>query len=108
MGKSVNVTSRVAGQLRSLSCFDMAQFGPRSDMPVGDSIMIADRLELLRSAIVAVLSVGLASDVGDDSACLAQVVARSTSFTAVAAQLRTYVLSKLHQPLDTRGPRCSV
>ena len=77
MGESVNVTSRVADQLRSLSGFDVAQFGPRSDVPVGDSIMIADRLEVLRSAILAVLSVGLASDVGDGTACLARVAALS-------------------------------
>ena len=85
MGESVNVTARVADQLRSRSGFDVAQLEPRSDVPVGDSMMIADRLELLRSAIVAVLSVGLSSGVSDDSACLARVAALSASFTAVAS-----------------------
>ena len=92
-GESVKVTSRVADQLRSPNGFDVAQFGPRSDVPVGDSIMIADRLELLRLAIVAVLSVGLASDVVEVSACLARLAALSASFTAAAAQLRTHVLN---------------
>ncbi len=90
--ESVNVTPRVADQLRSLSGFDVAQFGPRSDVPVADSIMIDDHLELLRSAIVAAFSAGLASDVSDDSACLARVAALSASSTAVAAYLRTHVL----------------
>ena len=93
VGESVNVTSRVADQLRSLSGFGVAQFGLRSDVPVGDSIVIADRLELLGSAIVAVLSVGLASDVGDHSVCLARVAPLFASFTAVAAQCRTHVLN---------------
>ena len=52
--ESVNVTARVADQLRSLNGFDVALFGPRSDVPVGDSIMITECLELLRSAIAAV------------------------------------------------------
>ena len=63
MGESVNFNPRVADQLRSVRGFDVAQFGSRSGVPVCDSIMIADRLELLRSAIVAVSSVGLSSDV---------------------------------------------
>ena len=71
----------------------MAQFGPRSDVPVADSIMIDDHLELLRSAIVAAFSAGLASDVSDDSAYLARVAALIASFTAVAAQRRAHVLN---------------
>ena len=90
---SVNVTSRVADQLRSLSCCDVAKFGPHSKEPVGNSITIADCLELRRSPIVTVLSVGLGSDVGDDSACPAQVAAISPSFTTVAAPLRTHVFN---------------
>ena len=93
VAESVNVTSRVADQLRSLSCCDVAKFGPHSKEPVGNSIMIAERLELLRSPNVAVLSVGLAFDVGDDSACPARVAALSAFFTAVAAPLRTHVLN---------------
>ena len=72
--------------------------------------MIADRLELLRSAIVPVLSIGLASGVGDDSSCLARVAALSASFTAVAAQLRTHILNNyasLSTPA-TQGVMCDI
>ena len=104
VGEPVKVTSRVTDQLRSLSGFDVAQFGPRSDVPVSDSIMTADRLELFRSAIVAVLSIGLASGVGDDSACLARVAALCASFTAAAAELRAHIL-KNYTNLSTSAAR---
>ena len=79
-------------------------------MPVGDSILIADRLELLRSAIVVVLSMGHASGVGDDRACLARVEALSASFTAAAAQFRTHILTN-YTNLSTpaaRGVMCDM
>ena len=110
MVESVTVTTRVADQLRSLSGFDVAQFGPRSDVPVGDSMMIADCLELLRSASVAVLSVGLSSGVSDGSSCLARVAALNVSFTAVATQLRTHILinyTNLSTPA-ARGTMCEM
>ena len=84
MGESVDVTSRVADQPRSAIGFDVAQCEPPSDLPVGDSIAIADRLELRRSAIVAVPSIGVASGVDDGRACLAWVEVLSASFTAAA------------------------
>ena len=110
VGESVNVTALGHNQLRSLSGFDVAQFGPRSDVPVGDSILIADRLELLRSAILTVLSAGLSSDVVDDSAGLARVAALCASFTAVVAQRRTYIFNN-YTNLSTpaaRGVMCDM
>lgn len=55
--------------------------------------MIAGRLELLRSAITTALSVGLSSGVSDDGSWLARVVAPSTLFAVLAAQLRTHILN---------------
>ena len=63
MGEGVHVTARVAAQLRSLSDFDVAQYGPRSHGDFIPDIMITDRLECLRSALVAILTIGLSSDI---------------------------------------------
>ena len=69
VGEGVQVTARVAAQLRSLSDFDVAQYGPRSHGDFIPDIMIADRLECLRSALVAILTIGLSSDIADDVPC---------------------------------------
>ena len=57
MGESVNVAARVAGQLRSISDFEVTQFDPRTDGAPEGCLMVADRLELVRSALIGVLSV---------------------------------------------------
>ena len=44
VGEGVHVTARVAAQLRSLSDFDVAQYGPPSHGDFIPDIMIADRL----------------------------------------------------------------
>ena len=55
MGESVNVTARVAAQLRPITDFDVSLFGPRTDGPPEGCLMVADRLELMRSALIKVL-----------------------------------------------------
>ena len=55
VGKVIHVTSNVASQLRPLNSFDVGAYGPRVDGPIGHSFMVADRLDLLRLAVVAIL-----------------------------------------------------
>ena len=90
MGEGVHVTARVAAQLRSLNDFDVAQYGPRSHGDFISDIMIADHLECLRSALVAILTIGLSSDIADDVPCLQRVNTTSESFTSAAASLRAH------------------
>ena len=96
------MTARVAAQLRSLSDFDVAQYGPRSHGDFIPDIMIADRLECLRSALVAILTIGLSSDIADDVPCLQRVNTISESFTSAAASLRTHTLCNMGHPRDDR------
>ena len=56
MGEAIHVTANVASQLRSFSSFDVGAYGPRVNGPIGHSLMVADRLDLLRLAVVAILS----------------------------------------------------
>ena len=55
--------------------------------------MVADRLDLLRLAIVAILSVGLSPRVADDLPCLARVNALGDAFTVAATGLRAHTFS---------------
>ena len=98
------MTARVAAQLRSLSDFDVAQYGPRSHGDFIPDIMIADRLECLRSALVAILTIGLSADIADDVPCLQRVNTISESFTSAAASLRTHTLCNMGH-LSSRGAR---
>jgi len=104
VGEGVHVTARVAAQLRSLSDFDVAQYGPRSHGDFIPDIMIADRLECLRSALVAILTIGLSSDIADDVPCLQRVNTISESFTSAAASLRTHTLCNMGH-LSSRAAR---
>lgn len=63
--------------------------------------MIADRFEILRSAIAAALSAGLSSGVIDDSLCLVWAAAVNAAFTVVATQLRTHYLNNYTNLLNT-------
>ena len=76
VGEAIHVTANVASQRRSFSSFDVGAYGPRVDGPIGHSLMVADRLDVLRLAVVAILSVGLSPGVADDLPCLARVKAR--------------------------------
>ena len=65
-GSRSKVTARVAAQLPSISDFDLTQFGPRTDGVPEGCLMVADRLELVRSSLIGVLSVGLLPSVDVD------------------------------------------
>ena len=56
VGEAIHVTANVASQLRSFSFFDVGA-GTRLDGPIGHFLMVADRLDLSRLAVVAILSV---------------------------------------------------
>ena len=56
VGESFNVTAWVDAQLRSVSAFDVTQFGPRMDRAPDCCLVVADRPELVRSALLWVLS----------------------------------------------------
>ena len=62
VGETIHVTANVASQLRSFSSYDIGAYGPRLDGPIGHSLMVADRLDLLTLAVVAIRSVGLSRD----------------------------------------------
>lgn len=79
-------------QLRSISSFDVAPFRSRSDVLVNDSI-----IEFLFSTILAVLSFGLASDVG---VCGSGGGASSGD----GGPSSDAYAQKMHQPLGTRDP----
>ena len=93
VGKAIHVTANVASQLRSFSSFDVGAYGPRVDGPIGHSLMVADRLDLLRLAVVAILSVGLSPGVADDLPCLARVNALGDTFTVAVMGLRAHTFS---------------
>ena len=82
-GEAIHVTSSVASQLRAFRAFDVGMYGPRLTGLVGHSLMVVDRLDLLRFAVVAVVSVGLSHGVDDDLPCLARVIALGEEFKAV-------------------------
>ncbi|CAN0494248.1 unnamed protein product, partial [Laminaria digitata] len=54
--------------------------------------MVADRLEFLRQALVAVLTVGLSADVADDRSCLARIASIDAAFVSASADLRRHTL----------------
>ena len=73
VGEAIHVTANVASQLRSFSFFDVGAYGPRVEGPIMHSLMVADRLDLLRLAVVAIFSVGLSPGVADNLPCLVRV-----------------------------------
>ena len=93
VGEAIHVTANVASQLRSFNSFDVGAYGPRVDGPIGHSLMVADRLDLLRLAVVAILSVGLLPGVADDLPCLARVNALGDAFTVAVMGLRAHTFS---------------
>ena len=86
------VTANVASQLRSFSSFDVGA-GTRVDGPIGHSLMVADRLDLSRLAVVAIISVGLSPGVADDVPCLARVNALGDAFRVAVMGLRAHTFS---------------
>ena len=87
------MTANVASQLQSFSSFDVGAYGPRVDGPIGHSLMVSDRLDLLRLAIVAILHVGPSPGLADDVPCLARVHALGDAFTVAVMDLRAHTFS---------------
>ena len=54
-GEAIHLTANVASHLRSFSSFDVGAYGPSVDGPIGHSLMVADRLNFLRLAVVVTL-----------------------------------------------------
>ena len=63
------------------------------DGPIGHSLMVADRLDLLRLAVVSIIFVGLSPGVADDFPCLARVNALGDAFTVSVMGLRAPTFS---------------
>ena len=93
VGEAIHVAANLASQLRSFSSFDVGAYGPRVDGPIGHSLMVADRLDLLRLAVVAIFSVGLSPGVADDLPCPARVNALGDAFTVAVMGLRAHTFS---------------
>ena len=93
--EAVNVTTAVATQLRAISDFDVRPYGPRAEGMVDYLLMVADRLDFLRQAHVAVLSVGFSLDSGSDRHCRERVATIDATFTSVSADLRRHTLSNI-------------
>ena len=86
------MTANVASQLRSFSSFDVGAYGPRVDGPIGHSLKV-DRLDPLRLAVVAILSVGLSPGVAGDLPFLTRVNAIVDAFTVAVMGLRAHTFS---------------
>lgn len=95
VGEAVNVTTSVATQLRAISDFDVRAYGPRAEGMVEHLLMVADRLDFLRQALVAVLSVGFSLDSDGDRHCRERVATIDAAFTTASADLRRHTLSNI-------------
>ena len=91
--EAIHVSANVASHLRSFSSFDVGAYGPRVDGTIGHSLMVADRLDHLRLAVVAILSVDLSPGVANDLLCLARVNALGDAFTVAVTGLRAHTFS---------------
>ena len=95
VGEAVNVTTSVATQLRAISDFDVRPCRPRAEGMVDHLLMVADRLDFLRQALVAVLSVGFSLDSDGDRHCRETVATIDAAFTSASADLRRHTLSNI-------------
>ena len=93
VGEAIHVTANVESQRRFFSSFDVGAYGPRVDGSIGLSLMVADRLNLLRLEVDAILSVDLSLGVADDFPCLARVNAFGDAFTVAVMGLRAHAFS---------------
>ena len=89
-GKAIHVTAKVDDQLHSLSKFDVGLYGLRVDGVVEALLMVANRLDFLRLAVVDKLSVGLSPDISDDRLWLDRVSVLSDAFAAIVYKLRSH------------------
>ena len=93
VGETVNVTTAMTTQLRATSDFDVRAYGPCGEGMVDHLLMVADRLDFLRQALVAVLSVGFSLDSDSDRHCRERVATIDAAFTSASADLRRHTLS---------------
>ena len=95
VGDAVNITTSVATQLRAISDFDVRAYGPRAEGIVDHLLMVADRLDFMRQALVAVLSVGFSLYINGDRHCRERVATIDAAFTSASAALRRHTLSNI-------------
>ena len=104
VGEAIHVTAKVDDQLRSVRKIDVGLYGLRVDSAVEALLVVADRLDLLRLTVVAVLSVRLSPEISDDRLCLDRVSVLSDAFAAVIYKLRLHTLC-IHGMLAHDGAR---
>ena len=89
----LEVTPEVAQQLRSLCGFEILGFRLRMDGGFNDrDVPVADRFDLLRQALGAILSLGLKDTVAADALCLARTHKLNDCFVDANTSLRAHVL----------------
>ena len=93
VGEAIHVTANVASQLRFFSTFDVGTHRSRVDGPIGHSLMIADRRNLLRLAFLAILSVGTSPRVAGNLSSLAQMNVLGDAFMVTVTGLRAHIFS---------------
>ena len=82
-------------QLYAISDYDVRAYGPRAVGMVDHLLMVADRLDFLRQALVAVLSVRFSLDSDGDRHCRERVATTDTAFISASADLRRRTLSNI-------------
>ena len=93
LGDMLEVTPEVAQQLRSLGGFEILGFRLRMDGGFNDrDVPVADRFDLLRQALGAILSLGLKDTVAADALCLARTHKLNDCFVDANTSLRAHVL----------------
>ena len=95
VGEAVDVTTSAATQIRSMSDFDVHAYGLRAEEMVDHLLMVADRLDLLRHALVAVLSVGFSVDSDGDCHCRERVATIHAAFTSASANQCRHTLRNM-------------
>ena len=94
VGEDVNLTTSVATQRRAISDFDVGAYRPRAEGMVEHLLMVADRLQFLRHALVAVLSGGFSLDSDGDRHCRQRVATIDAAFTTASDDLRRHTQTK--------------
>ena len=93
LGDVLEVTPAVTQQLRSLGGFEILGFRPRMDGGFNDrDVPVADRFDLLRQALGAILSLGLKDTVAADALCLTRTHKLGACFVDASTSLRAHVL----------------
>ena len=83
----------VATQQRAISDFDVRAYELRAEGMVDHLLMGADRLDFLRHAYLAVVSVKVYLDNNGDRHCQERMATGDAAFTSASADLRRHTLS---------------